>query len=406
MRNKNIAAPLVIGVIVICLTVVSVFFIYSTEPVAKKDGATRSVAMLVEVLVAEVSQHNPTITAMGEVVPAQQIQIKPRVSGFVTEVSTNFLPGNIVTKGDWLIQLEQDDYQLALDRTNAEFIRAQSLYDIEMGEQEVAKKDFEGLQREVSKMNQSLILREPQRKQVEANLKAAAVAVKEAELDLQRTRIVMPFDGQIMTQDANVGSQLTPSDIIATVVGIDRYWIRASVPLNRLKYLSSPQPNTQTAQQQVLIRNDASWPSGYYRTGYLKEVIASLDSQTRMATVLVEVPDPLLMQSASTAEQPINQKNDTFAPLIAGSYVQVQLPAKKLNNVIKLPLSYLRKNNTVWLAADGKLKVNQVNVAFKDEQFAYINSGINSGAKIITTNLASVRPGLDVKVKEETDTQS
>jgi len=396
MQNKIINTSFLAGFVVVCLTVLAVFSIYSTEPTAQKDGATKRTAMLVDVMQAQSSRHRPSISAMGEAVPAQQVQLRPRIPGRVEAISENFVPGKLLKKGDWLVKLESEDYELALESAKAELARAKSLFDIEMGEQEVAKNDYAALDREVSTMKRALILRKPQLNQAKANLRTAEVAVKIAELNLKRTAIRMPFDGQILSQDVNLGSQLASSDIIANVVGVERYWIRAAVPLSQLKWLDTTvSMDTNVPQKSAIIKNDTSWPQGHTREGKVKEIIASLDPQTRMATVLVEVLDPL-----SIGIRPKDEAlNSPYTPLIAGSYVQVELPARELSDVFRVPINYLRKDNTIWVADQQKLAIKDVELSFRDDEYAYIKSGISAGDNIITTNLASVSQGAAVSIK-------
>lgn len=74
--------------------------------------------------------------------------MRPRITGNVDRVYQDFMPGKMMRKGDWLVKLESDDYELALETAKAELARAQSLYEIEMGEQEVAKNDFAKLNKD------------------------------------------------------------------------------------------------------------------------------------------------------------------------------------------------------------------------------------------------------------------
>lgn len=405
MFSQSQKISFLVGLVVIVATAIAVMTVYSTEPVAEKDGATRSNAMPVEVMLAARSHHTPSITAMGEVVPAREVLLRPRVSGEITAISEGFVPGNIVEQGQWLVELDQKDYQLALQRAKADLARAQALLDIEMGEQEVARNDLATLDRDVPQKNQSLILREPQLKQVRAEVEQAEVAVREAQLALERTTITMPFTGQITRLDVNLGSQVSPADTIANIVGTDVYWIEAALPSSQLQWLARPDTpqsdNDEHAKnaKPARIENNAAWGKGVTREGKIKKVVTTLDEQTRMATVLIEVDDPLLLQT--------NKRNaNAFAPVIAGSYVRVSLPAKTLTNVIRLPISYVRKDSTVWVAQESQLQIKNVSVAYRDEQYAYIEQGIEPGDKVITTNLAVVRDGAQVRITGDTTAQN
>ncbi|WP_396586678.1 hypothetical protein [Bermanella sp. R86510] len=89
------------------------------------------------------------------------------------------------------------------------------------------------------------------------------------------------------------------------------------------------------------------------------------------------------------------------APLISGAYIDVEMPGIALENSFKVPLKYVRKNNTVWVMQDKTLDIRQVDVAFKDDQYAYITNGLEDGDDVIKTDLARVTQGAELRLKPE-----
>lgn len=393
-RNSGFARrTLVVCLLLFSASAVLVWIIYSTEPTAQKEGATKKSPMLVDVVAVERADYTPTIKAMGVVKAAQQIDLKSQVSGQVVAVSENFIPGNFLSKGEWLIKLDQRDYEFALLHAESRLVQAESSYAIEMGEQARASKALGIHDKKVSAENQALILREPQLRRIEAVVKAAKSDVAEAQLALERSQIVMPFDGQILTQSVNLGSQVSPTDSIARIVGTEKYWIESSIPLSQLQWLAHYSKRTSHKVSPVIIRNRTTWRNEAVREGTLKQVIAELDDKTRMARVLVEVLDPL---GLAQVEQSISQ-----TPLIAGTYVETELPARTLANTVRLDLGFLRKRDTVWVMQEQSLDIRQVDIVFRDHQYAYIRSGLKNGERVITTDLATVRQGASVRLKSK-----
>ncbi|NVJ60412.1 MAG: efflux RND transporter periplasmic adaptor subunit [Gammaproteobacteria bacterium] len=380
----------------------TVWLIYSTEPTAQKEGALKKSPMLVEVIEVNRADYTPRIKAMGVVKPAQRVTMKPQVSGSVVAVSDKFIPGSFLNKGDWLIKIDARDYELNIAQAEAELARAQTSYQLELAEQERAKTSFKLLGKNVSEEKTSLILREPQLRQAKAELVAAESALAEAQLDLERTIILMPFDGQVISQDVNLGSQVSPSDTISNIIGTDVYWVESTLPIAKLKWLANYTHqsfnSSLRATEPVYIRNKTTWDQSSVREGRLSQVIAELDQDTRMARVLVEVTNPLGLNSDSSSDSQ-DSPQKSWAPLIAGSYVETELPGKTLSDTVRLELEYLRKKNTVWVMQEQKLDIRSVEVALKDDNFAYISEGLQSGERVITTDLATVKQGATVRLK-------
>ncbi len=385
---------LIICCIILFVGTIITVVIFSTEPTAKRVTATKQTAMLVDVIKAERGTFRPTIAAMGTVEPAQDIILSPRVSGEIIKRSPSFTPGGIVEKGETLLQIDPADYQNALQQRKSDLHQATADLNIEMGRQDVALKDYQLLDENLSSENKELVLREPQLNAARARVEAARAAVQQAELNLQRTTVKAPFDAHILHRNVNLGSQVSPGDNLGRLVGLDTYWVATTCPLSKLQWLSFPD-NTRKVGSEVQIRNRNAWPEGIYRTGHLYKLVGALDEQTRMARVLVSVQDPLAHQT-NPSELPA---------LMIGSFVETRIQGKKITDVIRLNRDYVRKNDTVWIMKDGKLHIRNIDIIFRDANYAYIKSGLNKDEQVITTNLSTVTDGAPLRL-QSTDTTS
>ncbi|MDZ7847924.1 MAG: hypothetical protein U5L96_14835 [Owenweeksia sp.] len=68
--------------------------------------------------------------------------LSPRVSGEVIRLSEEFTPGGYVQKGEVLLQVDPAEYKNALELRKSDLRLAQSDLSVEMGRQDVAKKDY------------------------------------------------------------------------------------------------------------------------------------------------------------------------------------------------------------------------------------------------------------------------
>ena len=362
--------------------------IFSTEPTAVRTTATKETAMLVETIRAEHGTFRPQIVAMGTVEPAREIILMPRVSGEIVERAPAFTPGGFVEKGEKLLKIDPADYKNALRQRESDLRQAIADLHLEMGRQHVARQDYQLLEETLSKENEALVLRKPQLNAARARVESARAAVNQARLELERTTVKAPFDAHILSRNANIGSQVSPGDNLARLVGTDTYWVAATVPLAKLPWLTFPEsPNAEGAEVQV--RNRSAWPPDAHRSGRLYKLVGRLEDQTRMARVLVTVPDPLARKAEA----------DEIPRLMIGAFVEARIKARAIPDVVRLNRDFLRKNNTVWVMRDDKLSIRDVEVVFQDADYAYIKSGLSGNELVVTTNLTTVVDGAKLRQK-------
>lgn len=361
---------------------------YLTQPETKRVTAKRETAALVEVTDVDRGDFSPVIEAMGTVEPVQDVTLSPRVAGEIVFRSSAFTPGGIVRKGDILLRIDASDYENALEQRRSELYQAMADLNLEMGRQNVAQRDYQLLDEEVSGEFEALVLRKPQLNAARAKMAAAKAAVKQAELEVDRTNIRAPFDAHILSRNVDVGSQVSRGDNLGRIVGLDAYWVTTTVPLSQLAWLTFPEGDDTGVE--VQIRNRVAWEPGVYRTGSLHRLLGSLEDRTRLARILVTVPDPL-------AQNP----EIKGPPLMIGAFVETRIPARRLTDVFRVERDYVRGGQTVWVMSDGKLNVREVDVLFEDARYAYVKGGLRVDEPIVTTNLSTVVEGAPLRVKAQ-----
>ena len=366
--------------------------IFMTEPKAQRTSATKRTAMLVEVTGLERGTFRPEIVAMGAVRPEQEIVLSPRVSGEIVAISDAFTPGGFVDKDEILLQIDPADFEATLQQRQSELLQATANLELELGRQDLAKRDYKELEGTISSEYKTLVMREPQLNTAKAGVEAARVALRRAELDLERTRIRAPFAAHIISREANVGSQVSPGNSLGQLVGIDYYWVEATVPVSSLRWINVPnEPGA--PESAARIRNRAAWPEDSFRTGQVHSLIGALEDETRLARVLLTVADPLAHGPESAG----------LPPLMVGSFVEARIEGKPIENVIRMDRDYLRQNDTVWVMTEGVLRIRPVDIVFRDQEYVYIRSGLNTDDRVVTTNLATVIDGAPLRLEGETE---
>ncbi len=351
---------------------------FSTEPTAEKGGATKKTAMLVDVVDVERGDWRPRIVATGTVEPSQDIVLRPQVGGRVTALAPAFTPGGFVEEGELLIQIEAADYRHALAQRKSELREALSELSVEKGRQDAAQAEYDYLDEELAPENEALVLRQPQLDAIQQQVSAARAAVEQAELNLRRTSVEAPFDAHILRRDTNVGSQVSPTESIGRLVGVEDYWVSVELPLSKLRWVDTPADGE--AGSAVKVRNRQSWPEDTYRDGRLFRLVGALDPDTRTAQVLASIPDPLAREA----------DHQGMPRLMIGEYVEVTIEGKPLDDVVRLDRDYVRDGDTVWVMKDDKLQIRQVEIPVRDAEYAYVSSGLEDGEKVVMTNLSTV----------------
>jgi multidrug efflux pump subunit AcrA (membrane-fusion protein) len=200
---------------------------------------------------------------------------------------------------------------------------------------------------------------------------------------------VAPFDAQILSRAVNIGSQVAPGDELAQLVGIETYWIMAAVPVRHLRWVQFPGIDAQGSL--VTLRNPDTWGPDGQRLASVERMLGALDQQTRLARVLITVPDPLSRASDAPT-------------LILDTLIEAHIEGRPIEDVVRLPREYLRENDTAWVMRNDKLEIRDTDVVFRDAEYAYIRSGLEAGDEVVTTTLATVAEGVSLrKVSEPSD---
>ena len=386
---------------ILAAAVTAVVVINRTEPTAQTINATRKSEALVDTVTANRGTYAPRLAVLGTVRPASDIVLSPRVSGQVSELSSAFTPGGMVQKGDLLLSIDPADFENAISIRESELKQAEASREIERARQDLAKKELKLLEGSIGNTNRGLVMREPQIASIEAEVSAAKAALDRAKLDLERTSIYAPFDAQVLSRSANVGSQVSPGDELARLVGLDEYWVMAAVPVRNLRWIrfsdkkkkadigqAAVNSPTDAAQEntgsKVTLRDPDAWGAEVTRSAHVKRMIGTLDEQTRLARVLITVDDPL----GRTSDAP---------PLILNTLIETEIEGQPIEDVVRLRRDLVRDQDTVWVMADGKLQIRNVEIVFRDADFAYIGEGLDDGDTIVTTTLATVADGVGLR---------
>ncbi|MEM6991935.1 MAG: efflux RND transporter periplasmic adaptor subunit [Myxococcota bacterium] len=349
---------------------------------------------VVETMVAEPGAHRVTVPAMGIVRAEREVTLMPELSGMVVQQSENLVDGGLVRAGDPLIRLDARDLSTQLAVTKSELAQARLAVREETQQKRVAEAEWRDVPKDFSEDSLQYVMRAPHLDAAEARMSSVRSRIKKAKRDLQKTILRAPFDGVVLSESVDLGQVVSPATPIARVAGIDRFWVQVSVPVSQLQFLDVPGINAigESGSKALLQQSDGSDDSP--REGRVLRVLPSVEERGRMAQVLVAVDDPLGLK-LEPGQRP--------TPLLVGTYVQVQLEGRVLEDVVPLPRRALRDDERVFvIGTDGKLATRRIEIAWRERGRVLVKTGLEKGDRVVLTPLPMATDGMVVEVAPET----
>jgi RND family efflux transporter MFP subunit len=231
-----------------------------------------------------------------------------------------------------------------------------------------------------------LVLHEPQLKLAKANLESAKASLRQARVNLGRCTIAAPFDGAVLTADADQGQYLRAGTAIGSIYATDIAEITVSVPDDDLAWIGLEEGTSPTGPP-TAVRITAEFAgANHVWQGRAVRLGGGVDARSRLVPVVIEVDNPF----AVSGDRP---------PLIEGMFVEVAFSAQPPAGSVIIPRSALRPGNLVWIIdADDTVEIRPVELSRTGIKEAVVTDGLAVGERICISNLQFVTPGLPVRL--------
>ncbi|WP_249978286.1 efflux RND transporter periplasmic adaptor subunit [Vreelandella olivaria] len=359
------------------------WWIISQPPRIERRPPPEPAPPVVDVITVDERLQAPTLSGFGRVEAEQSTLLASRVAGQLERFGEGVLPGQVVEQDAPLVYIDQADLRLALEDAEAQLINAQALLALEQAEQQRARSEYESFGRQLSAERRALVLREPQLRQAQAQLTQARVIRDQAALNLERTTLKAPWRAMVQDRLVGAGSLLSQGTEVISLVGVEQFWVRASLPGDTLAWLEPGDRVTLTSQ---------GWPEGASREGRLISVLPNLEENGLQAQLLIAVDDPLALES----DGPALRLNDVM---------RITYHTTAAEELIALPSAALRPGEQVWwVDEDNRLRNTTVTLAYRGQEEALVRSGLESGQRVVTAGLAQPRVGQQVRLRQRGDT--
>ena len=380
MKMKRAVLPLLVIVIAMGLT-----FVLLKSRKTPKPHETPYLGPLVEVAELVKTTRKVIVSATGSAQSRYEVGITPQVKGRVSEISPQMVAGGSFRKGELLFAIEDIDYQLAialaqsnLAQAELELLRNENLADL-------ARKEWHALNTDSTLEPNPLVVYEPQLKSARAQREAAQANVRQAELNLQRTRVFAPFNCYVRSEQLEIGQFINVGSPVATVAGVDQIEIVVPLPLNELVWLQVPRNGIRQKGSLAKVELQSGGQTFHWQ-GEITRALGEIDPHNRMARVVVTVADPLSQDREG--EKLLNN-------LLPGMFVEVHLQGEELPDVIAVPRGALHDNDTLWIVDnENRLHIREVDILRRERDEVLIRSGLDANEKIVLTNLSGAAEGM------------
>lgn len=370
--------------LVIALGVGGYAALHATAP---QPSQTPSQARPITVYAARASSENVVLDVItqGEVRAATELDLVAQVGGRISWVSPEFTGGGRIEPGAALVRIEDTDYRLSLREAQAEVAAAEVKVQQALADADVARKQLRD-----DPGASDLALKRPQVAEARARLLAARARLEQAELDLQRTRITLPFSGRFLSTGADVGQYVSPGSVLGRAFSTARAEIRLPLSDAQLASLNLPIGYSATDDAHPVTLSTRVAGREHQWQGHLLRLEAAVDPETRMLYAMAEVDDPY--GSGASPEG---------MPLAAGLFVDAVIAGRSLERALVIPREALRAGDKVYVIDDGVLAIRSVGVLHRSGDQVVLSNGLQPGAQVIVSAIRNPIRGMTLKAVPE-----
>jgi RND family efflux transporter MFP subunit len=337
-----------------------------------------------EVLVTEAVQQDVPVVRewIGSLDGSVNADVRARVSGYL--ISQNYKEGALVSKGDLLFQIDPSVYEAAVEQAKASVAQAEA--------NQLQTQQTE--QRETQLFGQKVESQQARDNAVQSNtaakaeVKAQQATLRQAELNLEFTKITAPIAGIAGIANPGIGDLVGPSDAnplttISTVDPIKVYFqISEQDYLKVAERIEADRSNPVLAPPVEVVLADGSL---YPHQGKFSAIDRQVDNQTGTIRLAALFP---------------NQDNI----LRPGQFVRVRVTVKTLHGALLVPQRAVNELQTSFelavVGADNKAVIRTVKVGERIGSLWVVEEGLNPGERVVVEGLQKVRDNEPVKPTE------
>jgi membrane fusion protein (multidrug efflux system) len=286
------------------------------------------------------------------VVPYENLWVKAEVSGLVVNIPGK--EGQLVKKGEVLVELDDRDYRTQLERVEANYQLALSDRD------------------RMAELVQKRIAAATELDKTEARLKDLAAQLKEARLALSRTKIRSPISGRLNEVQTEIGDRVGVDKPVAQILQFGKVKVTVGVPESDVNAVSD--------------LNEAD------------VIIEALDNRRVKGKKVFLSRQPRDLARLYDLELAVENPDDRILP---GMFARVELVKKVFENALIIPLyAVITQGNEsfVYVENNNKAEKRPVKVGILSGWQIQITAGLSPGERVIVVGHRLLDDGQAVDV--------
>jgi multidrug efflux system membrane fusion protein len=314
------------------------------------------------------------LDGLGTVQAYYTVKVTARVDGQLDTVA--FTEGETLKKGQLLAQIDPRPFKAALDQALAQRAKDEA----QLGN---AKRDMDRyllLAPQDLASKQTVDTQRSTVAQAEAQLKADDATIENARTQLSYTTITAPINGRTGIRQVDPGNIVHASDTGGIVV------MTQIQPISVMFTL----PEDAVAQMTEAL---ASGPTSV--------VALARDDGTVLDTGTVALLDNQIDQTSGTIRVKATFPNP-HQLLWPGEFVTARVLVKVHKQALTIPASALQRGPDGMFAfviqPNSTVQVRPLKVTLVDENTVIVDSGLNPGERVVTSNLYRLQPGTLVRI--------
>jgi len=315
-----------------------------------------------------------TISANGNLVAKNKIEIFSEVQGVLQTTSKEFKAGTSYRKGETILRINNEEHYANLQAQKSNLynaitsimpdIRLDYPNEYDKWQAYLSSFDFNKTTPTLPEMNS-----EKEKFFISGrNIYTSYYNVKNMEVRLNKYIIRAPYNGILTDAIVNPGSLVRQGQKLGEFINPSVYEMEVAINANYIDLLQKG--NTVKLQN---LDNSKTW------NGKVIRVNGKVDQASQTVKAFIQVAGKNLKE---------------------GMYLEANLVAKKEKNAYEMPRKLLINNESVFVYKDSILELIKVNpVYFKDK--TVVIKGLENGTKVLSKNVPGAYEGMLVKVFNE-----
>jgi RND family efflux transporter MFP subunit len=323
--------------------------------------------------------------ATGNAAAVNSANLVARVQGFLTEIK--YADGAAVKQGQHLFTIEPEPYQLKLQQAQAAEASAEATA-------KQTEADFERQQELVQRQAASKAAFDnatANRDTAKARLLQAKADTKQAQINLDYTKVVAPFDGVVTARQVSIGELVGGSgtQVLATIVQLDPIWVNFSASeRDVLRVRAELQRRGMTRSDMIGTEAEVGLQTetGYPHKGKLDYIAPTVSASTGTLAVRALLRNP-------------------NAPLLPGYFVRVRVPLDETPALL-VPAVALGADQggryVLIVNTENTVEQRKVQVGPTVGEMAVIESGLQPDDRVVVAGILRANPGQKVDPQTQT----